>query len=71
MCLTCPQHSPMFPSPQVNPESDVPPYPGSELSVSQLLVALDRKIPAEIAWLESNVRHRGAFVHFRKPEVLS
>jgi hypothetical protein len=44
-------------------------YPGSDLSTSQLLAALDRKIPTEIAWLESNARSRGILAHFRKPEV--
>lgn len=63
-----PQTSPMFPSP-MHHESDVSPYPGSGLSVSQLLAALDRKIPAEIAWIESNARSRGVFANFRKPEV--
>jgi hypothetical protein len=56
-------------SPCANPQSDLSPYPGSSLSVSQLLAALDRKIPAEIAWYESNARFRGALAHFRKPEV--
>ena len=53
----------------MDPEPDVLPYPGSGLSIPQLLAALDQKIPAEIAWFESNARLRGALVHFRKPEV--
>lgn len=40
-----------------------------DLPVSQLLAALDRKIPNEIAWLESNARSRGILAHFRNPEV--
>ena len=50
-------------------ESNTAPYPGSDLSISQLLAALDRKVPAEISWRESNARSRGALTHFRKPEV--
>ena len=44
-------------------------YPGSDLSTSQLLAALDRRMPAEIAWAESNARSKGVLIHFRKPEV--
>ena len=45
------------------------PHPGSDLSLSQLLTALDRKIPAEIAWLESEARSSGILTRLRRPEV--
>lgn len=48
---------------------NTPSYPGSHLSISQLLAALDQKIPAEIAWVESNARSKGVLAHSHKPEV--
>lgn len=66
--LTRPPAS-MVPSSCVDSQLGVSPYPGSDLSIPQLLAALDQKMPAEIAWLESNARSRGVLVHFRKPEV--
>ena len=69
--LISPNSSPasLFPSLFMDSESSVAPYPGSDLSISQLLAALERKIPAEIAWRESSARTWGTFTHFRKPEV--
>jgi len=59
----------MVPSPCMDIQPSTTLYPGSDLSTSQLLAALDRKIPTEIAWLEFNARSRGILSHFRGPEV--